>query len=170
MKYFSGFCLHNEEELFSNWLNYSDFCVAGFSYGAQKALEYAVTSKKRIDRLQLFSPAFFNDKDIKFKKLQLLYFSKDKESYINNFLKNSSSGCNIELRDYFKDDPKEDLERLLNYIWQEDKIEYLLKRGTLIEVFLGEKDKIIDSKKALEFFKDLTTTYYIKGANHLLKA
>jgi len=170
MNYFNGFCLKNEEELFDKWLNYSDYTVAGFSYGAQKALEYALNSKKRVDRLQLFSPAFFNDKEQKFKKLQLLYFAKDKNRYIENFLNNCASGCDIDLKKYFKEEGKEELNALLSYKWQKDKLEFLINRGTTIEVFLGENDKIIDSKKALDFFKDITTTYFIKQANHILKA
>ncbi|WP_238593468.1 hypothetical protein [Sulfurospirillum diekertiae] len=79
MKFFSGFCLANEQELFSSYLNQSDFTVAGFSYGAIKAFEYTLTCKERIDTLQLFSPAFFEDKDAKFKKLQTLSFSKNSE-------------------------------------------------------------------------------------------
>ena len=58
-KYFNGFSLQNEEELFSEYLLQSELCVAGFSYGAQKAFEYVYKSKERIDRLILLSPAFF---------------------------------------------------------------------------------------------------------------
>jgi hypothetical protein len=170
MIYFSGFCLSNESELFKTWLNKSNYTVAGFSYGAIKAIEYALNSKTRIDRLQLFSPAFFNNKDKKFKKLQLLYFAKDKNAYIDNFLKNVSDNSSIDLKNYFKEGTKEQLEELLNYNWQKEKLEALLKKGVVIEVFLGESDKIIDSKEALDFFKSLTTTYFIKNANHLLKA
>jgi len=169
MKFFSGFCLDNEEELFKPWLNYSDYTIAGFSYGAQKALEEALNSDKRVDRVQLFSPAYFNDKDKKFKKMQLLYFSKDKDKYIDNFLNNCSNGSSVDLKNYFKEESKEQLNELLSYVWQKDKIELLLNRGIVVEVFLAEFDKIIDSKEALEFFKDLTTTYFIKDANHILK-
>lgn len=62
MRYFSGFCFQNEEALFEPYLIKSDFTVAGFSYGAIKAMEYAFTCKTRIDTLQLFSPAFFKIK------------------------------------------------------------------------------------------------------------
>ena len=91
MTYFSGFCLHGEEALFERFLMRNDFCVAGFSYGAIKALNYALTSQKRIDTLQLFSPAFFHDKDAKFKKLQTLSFSKNPQGYCETFLKNVAS-------------------------------------------------------------------------------
>nr|WP_275856258.1 hypothetical protein [Sulfurimonas sp. MAG313] len=62
MKFYSGFSLSNDEILFKDYLKYSDYTVAGFSYGAIKAFEMALTSKTRIDTLQLFSPAFFQEK------------------------------------------------------------------------------------------------------------
>jgi len=36
--YFNGFSLQNEEILFQEYLEKSDFVVSGFSYGAIKAL------------------------------------------------------------------------------------------------------------------------------------
>ena len=39
-KYFSGFSLENEEELFSKYIIENDFTISGFSYGAIKAFEY----------------------------------------------------------------------------------------------------------------------------------
>ena len=48
MKYFSGFCLENESELFKSFTCKGDFCIVGFSYGAQKALEYAFTCKEKV--------------------------------------------------------------------------------------------------------------------------
>ena len=69
MKFFSGFCLEGEEKLFDDFTCKNDFCVVGFSYGAQKALEYTLTCRERVDKLQLISPAFFQNKQEKFKKL-----------------------------------------------------------------------------------------------------
>jgi hypothetical protein len=43
-----------------------------------------------------------------------------------------------------------------------------MDKGTKIEIFLGGVDKIIDSSKAKEFFKDFATVYYIKEKGHLL--
>ncbi len=169
MIFFSGFCLENEQNLFKFWLEDSDFVVAGFSYGAIKAVEYSLNLDSRIDRLILLSPAFFNDKDEKFKRAQLLYFKKDKNRYIKNFLQNASSGCNIDLNNYFKEGSYNELKELLYYQWDEKKIERLLKRGITIEVILGGNDKIIDACSALDFFKRVTSTYYIKDANHILK-
>jgi len=170
MHYFNGFCLYGEEELFKFWLNKSDFTVAGFSYGAIKALEYALESKKRVDRLILLSPAFFNDKDIKYKRLQLLYFNKDKNRYIENFLNNINYKSSIDIKKYLKKGSKEELEELLFYKWDINKLKALSNCGVTIEVILGEDDKIIDAKKAKEFFEDVALVYYIKGANHLLKS
>ena len=168
MRYFSGFCLSNEEELFNFWLEKSDFAVAGFSYGAIKAFEYALNSKERIDRLILLSPAFFNDKDEKFKRLQLLYFDKDKKSYINNFLKNITLGANVDIKNYFKEGSKEELKELLYYKWNRDKLKELKNKDITLEVVLGGQDKIINTKAAKDFFEDFGVIYYIKEANHLL--
>ena len=61
--YFSGFSLKGEKELFKEYIIENDFTVSGFSYGAQKAVEYVLSTDNRVDLLQLFSPAFFNKKD-----------------------------------------------------------------------------------------------------------
>ncbi len=85
MKFFSGFCLCNEKNLFKEFLQESEFCIAGFSYGAQKAIDYALNSNKRIDKIQLLSPAFF-DYNKKIIDLNLKAFEKNKNRYIKNFL------------------------------------------------------------------------------------
>ena len=62
MQFFSGFSLQNDEKFFREFIQESDFCVCGFSYGAIKAFEYTqqlLEEGKRVDTLQLFSPAFF---------------------------------------------------------------------------------------------------------------
>jgi len=168
MRYFNGFALKNEEEFFKFWLDRSDFSVSGFSYGAIKAFEYVLNSKNRVDRLILLSPAFFNDKDEKFKKMQLLFFAKDKKRYMDSFYKNISSNSNIDLSRYKSDGTKEELKELLYYNWDMQKLKDLKDRGVEVEVVLGGKDLIIDSLKAKEFFQNYATVYYIKEANHLL--
>jgi len=170
MLFFSGFGLKGEESLFDFWLEKNDFCVAGFSYGAIKAVEHCLNSKSRVDRLILLSPAFFNDKDSKYKRMQLLFYSKDKKAYTENFLQNIASGSNIDLTPYLNNTSKEQLEELLNYSWSREKLQSIANRGTIIEVVLGEKDKIIDTKKAKEFFEDVANVYYIKDANHILQS
>ena len=166
--YFSGFCLKNEDELFDEYLIKNDFTISGFSYGAIKAFEYALVTQKRIDKLQLLSPAFFNDKDTKYKRMQLMFFKKDNKTYCENFLNNC--GLNkIQSKKYFQMGSFEQLNELLYYVWDKDKLETLLKKGIKIEVFLGADDKIINSNKAKEFFRDFGYIYYIKNIGHILK-
>ncbi len=167
-KYFSGFSLRNEEELFSKYIIENDFTVSGFSYGAIKAFEYVLASNKRIDTLQLFSPAFFQTQDEKFKRMQLLFFKKDAKSYCDNFLKNISYPDSINTSNYFTLGSMEELGELLNYTWDKTKLKELLDRGIKIEIYLGGKDKIIDSKSAKDFFKDYGTVYFIKEKGHIL--
>lgn len=165
--YFSGFSLENEKELFKEYLEVSDFTVSGFSYGAIKALEYVLDLEKRVDKLQFFSPAFFNDKDVKFKRMQLMFFKKDAKAYCDTFLKNC--GFTVEQsNNYFKMGSYEELDELLNYEWSKEKLQKLNDKNIILEVFLGEKDKIIDSSKALDFFKEFGEVYYIKEKGHIL--
>jgi hypothetical protein len=167
-RYFSGFCFVNESELFDEYLENNDFTVCGFSYGAIKAFEEVLNSNTRVDKLQLFSPAFFQTFDDKFKRMQLMFFKKDANAYCENFLKNVSSPTNQDISKYFNQGTIEELELLLNYEWSNEKLQKLVENGTKIEVFLGGVDKIIDSVKAKEFFKDFATVYYIKEKGHLL--
>lgn len=167
-KYFSGFCFKNESELFNDYLINNDFTISGFSYGAVKAFEEALSTTKRVDKLQLFSPAFFQNFDDKFKKTQLMYFKKDANAYCHNFLSNVIYPLQIDISKYFELGTIEQLEELLNYNWSEEKLQELLDKGTKIEVYLGGVDKIIDASKAKDFFKNFATVYYIKEKGHLL--
>ena len=168
MKYFNGFSLSNEAVLFEPYLVDSDYCVAGFSYGAQQAFEYVYRCKERIDRLILLSPAFFQTQKPSFIRAQLRYFEAGQEEYVNQFLANVSYPSDLELSRYLEVGTTAELEALLSYKWDETKIQEVLKRGTTIEVFFGEEDKIIDTQQAFKFFKPLTTTYLIKQVGHLL--
>ena len=168
MKYFHGFSLQNEEELFSQYLLNSDYCVTGFSYGAQQALEYVYHSKKRIDRLILLSPAFFQTQKPSFIRTQLRYFEAGQKAYVEQFLSNVTSPSSVDLSAYLNVGTKEELEALLTYVWDKDKTEEIQRRGTTIEVFLGAKDEIIDAKAAFDFFAPLTTTYFVKDTGHAL--
>ncbi len=169
MHYFNGFSLHSEEELFNAFTIKSDLCVAGFSYGAQKAFEYVYNSKERIDRLILLSPAFFQTQKTSFTRTQLRYFEAGQEAYVKQFLENVSYPSSVDLSKYLNVGIKEDLNALLTYTWDKQKIQEVLNRGTTIEVFLGKEDKILDSQEALEFFAPLTTVYFIKNVGHLLR-
>jgi len=169
MKYFSGFSLQEEKELFSQYLVASETTVAGFSYGAQQAFEYVYNSKERIDRLILLSPAFFQTQKTSFIRTQLRYFEAGQEAYVEQFLANVSYPSNVDLSPYLNVGTKEELEALLTYTWDEDKIQKVLNRGTSIEVFLGSEDKIINANETLSFFKTSCTTYLLKNNGHLLK-
>jgi predicted acylesterase/phospholipase RssA len=169
VRYYSGFCLQNEQELFNENIIKSDFCISGFSYGAIKAVEYALNSDERIDKLQLFSPAFFNNKDDKYKRMQLMFFTKDKTSYINNFLQNVAYPKELDLSLYLHEGTFDELKELLYYEWKRDAIQSLINKGIFIEVYLGADDKIIDSALARNFFKDCgCEVYFIKNRGHVL--
>jgi pimeloyl-ACP methyl ester carboxylesterase len=169
MKYFNGFSLQNEKELFAPYLVDSDYCVAGFSYGAQQAFEYVYNTKERIDRLILLSPAFFQTQKPSFIRTQLRYFEAGKEEYVKQFLANVTHPSSLDLSNYLKVGTKEELEALLSYTWDNKKIQEVLDRGTTIEVFFGQDDKIIDAQQAFDFFAPLTTTYFIKRVGHVLR-
>ncbi len=169
MKYFNGFSLQNEEGLFSEYLIQSELCVTGFSYGAQKAFEHVYESKERIDRLILLSPAFFQTQKPSFIRTQLRYFEAGKETYIKQFLANITDPLSLDLSNYLKVGSKEELEALLTYTWDKQKIQAVLDRGTTIEVFLGKDDKIIDAQAAFDFFELLVTIYFIKDVGHVLR-
>ena len=169
MLYFNGFSLQNDHEHFKDYLVDSELCVAGFSFGAQKAFDYVCNSKERIDRLILLSPAFFQTKKPSFIRTQLRYFEAGKDAYVDQFLLNVAFPVRIDLKEYLKIGSKEELEALLTYKWNEDKIKEVQEKGTVIEVFLGAKDKIIDAQETLDFFAPLVTSYYIKDVGHLLR-
>ena len=119
MKFFSGFSLINESYLFEDFIDESDYSVSGFSYGAIKALAYVkeeLVKGNRVDRLQLFSPAFFQVKDAKFKKLQLMAYRKNKEIYLNQFLNTCFSPYERKIVENI-DTKVDDLYELLNYEW-----------------------------------------------------
>lgn len=168
--FFSGFCLENEKELFLEYLEENDFTVSGFSYGCiklLKAFENGEFEDKRIDKIQFFSPSFFNDKDKKYVRLQMMFFKKDSNEYCNNFLKN----CGFKDSDkekYFKLGTADELQELLEYKWDEKLLEKIVSKNIKLEIFLGSDDKIIDPNKALEFFKPFGEVYFIKNKQHIL--
>ena len=170
MKFFSGFCLKNEQKLFSSYIE-EGLVVCGFSRGAQKALDYVLSSSERIDKLQLFSPAFFNYNQ-KLINLNLNAFKKDKAAYLRNFLKKAGAeykkGKIIVDNQTIKIDncSEEELIELFTFEWEKIKLVKKIK----IEVYLGEFDKIIALKEAYGFFKNYADVYFIKKANHFLRS
>lgn len=167
--YFSGFCLENEEILFSEFIIKNDFTKSGFSYGAIIAFEEVLSSNTRVDLLQLFSPAFFQNKDKKYKRMQEMFYKKDKTSYVNNFLKNISYPSEYNCFKYLKEGNSTELHTLISYIWTKENLEKVIKQGTRIEVYLGSEDKIIDSFEVMDFFKKYAKVYFIKNVGHILK-
>jgi pimeloyl-ACP methyl ester carboxylesterase len=169
MKYFNGFSLQNEEVFFEPYLRQDAYSVAGFSYGAQQALEYVYHTQERVDRLMLLSPAFFQNQKESFLRMQLRYFQTAKQAYIEQFLTNVVLPASLDLSPYVKEGSFDQLESLLYYRWEEKKLQEVIERGTTIEVFLGGSDQIIDGMNAFDFFKTLCPTYLIKDAGHILK-
>ena len=167
--YFNGFSLKGEQELLDSYIVDNDFTISGFSYGAIKALEYTIKIDKRVDKLQLFSPAYFNDKDKKYKRMQLLYFTKDSKKYCTNFLKNSGFS-DLQSKKYFQQGSYDELNELLNYQWTEEKMQNLVDKNIKLEVYLGSNDKIIDPHKALNFFREFGEVYFIKNSSHILSS
>ena len=166
--FFSGFCFKNEEELFDEYIIKNDFTVGGFSYVSIQAFNEVLNSNQRVDKLQLFSPAFFQTQDKKYVRLQLMFFNKDPKSYCENFLKNVAYPKELELEKYFELGTYEELEELLTFKWNEEDIQKILDKGTKIEVYLGSEDKIIDASLAKDFFRNYATVYYINNKGHIL--
>ena len=169
MKFYSGFSLSNDKQLFSPYLKESEYTIAGFSYGAIKALKEALFSSKRVDTLQLFSPAFFQDKTEKFKRMQNMYFAKDKDAYFQNFHTSIFSPSDIDKQVELTEGTAEELEELLSFVWKEDDLKCLCDKGVKIEVYLGSEDKIINAHNAKEFFLPYADTYMINHAGHTLQ-
>jgi hypothetical protein len=171
MKFYSGFSLKNEQHFFQNFIFESDYTICGFSYGAILALKEVkkeLDAGKRVDRLQLFSPAFFQTKPKKFKRLQLITFSKNRELYLESFIESCFLPYSTKTIEHSKS-TLEELEELLNYEWSSLELRELVTQGVTIEVYLGDEDKIIDAKGAKEFFLEYSSVTYIKKANHFLQ-
>jgi pimeloyl-ACP methyl ester carboxylesterase len=168
MKFFSGFCLQNESHFFDDYLLQNDYSVSGFSYGAVKAVQYVLECPERIDTLQLFSPAFFQCKPERYKRLQMSAFAKDAQGYRSQFIINCFSPYDVKTVDQIEGS-SEELNELLEYEWTSEALDALRKRGVRIEIYLGSDDRIIDVQKAYEFFTPYATVTMIKHANHFLQ-
>ncbi|MDF1876163.1 pimelyl-ACP methyl ester esterase BioV [Sulfurimonas sp. SAG-AH-194-I05] len=171
MQFHSGFSLKNEEYFFKEYIKYTDYTICGFSYGAIKAFEEVqkhLACGKRIDTLQLFSPAFFQNTSTKFHRLQILSYVKNSQKYVTQFLE----GCfapHAKQETQASVSTKEELVELLEYKWDIDQFLALEEKGVKIEVYLGAQDKIINASVAKDFFLNVATVTYIKEANHFLQ-
>ena len=171
MKFYSGFSLKNEEYLFKDYIKESEYTICGFSYGSIKALSATTKALKdgqRVDTLQLLSPAFFQSKDEKFKRLQLMSYKKSKELYMKQFLSSCFAPWQKKIVEHTST-TIEELKELLEYEWSLNELQKILDRGVNIEVYLGGEDKIIDVNTAKKFFLEVSTVTYIKDANHFLQ-
>ncbi len=171
MKFFSGFSLKNEKHLFERYIKKSEYNICGFSYGAITAFKSAlemINEGKRVDTLQLFSPAFFQNRDEKFRRLQLMSYKKNKSAYMEQFISSCFLPYNKKKIEQ-KETTAQELHELLYHEWSLDDLKKIEDSGADIEVYLGGEDKIIDAKSAKEFFLNIATTTYIKNANHFLQ-
>lgn len=169
MRFYSGFCLQNESGFFTPYLKESAYTVAGFSYGAVKAFRDVLKNKKsRVDTLQLFSPAYFGNKPERFIRLQLQGYARDAKKYRARFIESCFAPYPAEPVDVIDDDYAA-LEELLTFQWPAEQLQELTSRGVSIEVYLGEKDAVIDAEAARKYFAPYATTFYIKNANHFLQ-
>lgn len=168
MHYFSGFCFKNEKEIFSHLPLVEDiFTFTGFSYGAIKAYQTALLSLeegRRVQRVNLLSPAFFQTKTPSFLKMQIMGFRKDSQKYIKNFL----SLCGNVNAKYLNMGTIQELQELLYFKWESQQLKRLQDSGVQINVFIGEKDQIISPQEVREFFLPYCTIYSYKNFNHCL--
>ena len=171
MQFYSGFSLQNEEHFFDAYLERSEYTIAGFSYGALFAMNAVLDSLergRRIDRLQLFSPLFFQTKDAKFKRLQLMSYKKNRTAYLKQFISGCFSPYEVQKLEH-RETEYEELQELLEYEWSLESLQRIEHSGVEIEVYLGGADAIIDVVGAREFFLQVATVTYIKEANHFLQ-
>lgn len=176
--HFNGLFFQREIKFLKIFNNRGIYDISGFGFGTQKAYDEAflkIARGERVNKLILFSPAFFgeigqiNQSD---RDLQINAFKKNKRTYESNLLR-LMEGENM--REKFI--PKKiifeiqlpDLCSMLNYIWDVKKLETLSYMGVTTEVYLGGKDKTINVFKVSEFFAPYSVIYLFKQANHFLK-
>ena len=169
MVFYSGFSLKDDDIFFKDYILDQDYVLSGFSYGAIQAFEFALNTTKRIDKIQLFSPAFFQTKSERFYQLQLGAYASDPDSYLRLFIDNCFSPAINDGTAHLQAGKYETLKSLLYYVWDEKKLQKLRDKGVEIEVYLGGKDKLMDAQKAFDFFTPFAMTHLIKDAGHLLK-
>ncbi|HQS66104.1 MAG TPA: pimelyl-ACP methyl ester esterase BioV [Sulfuricurvum sp.] len=168
MTFYSGFSLTNDKHFFDAYISHSDYTVAGFSYGAIKAALHAVNTNSRIDTLQLFSPAFFQNTKSSFQRLQLASFFSDPENYCKRFIQGCFAPGEIQDVDV-NIGTIEELNELLKFVWDESLVQKILDKGIRIEVYVGLKDRIVNAAEARDFFLNYATVTSLPNANHFLQ-
>ncbi len=172
MQFFSGFGFRAEKVLFRQYLDPGEFTVAGFSRGAQRAFLEAlrkVQQGERLQKLQLLAPAYFDYLPKASKHKEILTFAKNPEAYMRFFYKKVVYPATLDITPFKAQPTLGELKELLLFTWDGSKLAQLREMGVEIEVYLGEYDTIIDSKKCAAFFKPYATIYTIRGAGHLLR-
>ena len=164
--FFSGFGFNGEKIIFDRYIKDGCFNVSGFSLGAIDAFEYAFKNLHKVRKVQLISPAFFQDKDDIFKQKQLEMYDKNKEIYLKKFYKNISS--KFDFTPFKCSTNRSDLYKLLYYTWEDDKMNRLKDNSIEIEVFIGLDDKIVDPKATSKYFGRYATVYELKKVGHAL--
>ena len=165
IRFFSGFGFCNEAILFEKFFPKTSFFIAAFSYGSIEAIEFVLSSKKRIDLILLFSPAFFDFSEEK-KEKEILAFKKNKEAYKKIFYRNVLYPSKIDLNQFKCEMDEKKLKKMFNFDWS--LVDEVIKRGIKLEVFFGLKDRIISVKKAIDFFQKRGIVYIFKNRGHLL--
>ena len=172
MLFFSGFGFRTEKVLFREFLDFGEFTIAGFSRGAQRAFLEAlrkVERGERLQKLQLLAPAYFDYLPKAAKHKEILTFAKNPEAYMRFFYKKVAYPAKLDITPFKVQPTLGELKELLLFTWDSSKLAQLRKMGVEIEVYLGEYDTIVDSKKCAAFFKPYATIYTIRGAGHLLR-
>ncbi|KIM10888.1 MAG: hypothetical protein KU37_09205 [Sulfuricurvum sp. PC08-66] len=171
MRFYSGFALVGDAKLFEAWLDRGEYTIAGFSYGAKAAFEAvieALNAKVRIDRLQLFSPLFFEQKKERYRILQYEAYTQNSASYIKHFLDNCYAPAINDLRIETGAHTLAMLEELLTYRWSSTQLERVVAAGVHIDVYVGAQDKIVDAKAIESFFCPFATVHTFAHAGHFL--
>jgi len=163
--FWDGFCIKNGKQLLGKYRDLAPLRIGGFSYGAQQVWELLKKGGTgRIVKVQLFSPAYFDSLSDRWKKLNLERFKQDREGYLKEFYRRALIPPKYQNWECLhRQEMEEELKKLLTYRWK--KIDLT---GLDLEVYLGERDRIIDLEGAYQFFKKLGRVYLIKGVGHSL--
>lgn len=144
------------------------YTLNGFSYGAILAFKEtlkALKQRQRVQILNLFSPAFFQERKPSFLKAQILGFKHQQQNYIKNFI----ALCGNPKACYFKQGTLEELKELLFFQWKVEDLQFMQEKGVQINVFLGGNDLILSPQDVANFFAPYAVVYFYKTFNHCLQ-
>ncbi|ANV97400.1 hypothetical protein BBW65_00560 [Helicobacter enhydrae] len=167
--FFSGFCFQNEGVLFEHLANLQmPYSFSGFSYGSILAFRATLQSLKnhqRVQKLNLFSPAFFQNQSPAFLRMQILGYKQNPQNYIKKFL----DLCHFNHQNFLKIGTLEELQDLLYFQWNPKDLEWLVAQGVEIEVFLGAKDQVICAESVRRFFTPFAQIRIYANHSHCLQ-